>query len=160
MYCLSISLFQYLQVDQACLPHSRGDGFDGSQHGIDELGQLTGRPLSLAAGLDDKPGQGPYVRVKRRLVRHAEFCSSWWAADPAEDREQVSDLITSQVLFIPRAMKASQAIYLCVQSSGRGCVCVCVCVEMSRGVSGVSCRDLASCTRQALLFTESKGHNM
>lgn len=114
---------QYLQVDQARLPHSRGNGFDGSQHGIDELGQLTSRPLSLAAGLDDEPGQGPYVRVKRRLVRHVAFCSSWWAADRVEDREQVSDLITSQVLFIPRAMKTSQAIYLCVQPSGRGRVC-------------------------------------
>lgn len=64
---------QYLQVGQACLAHSRGNGFDCSQHGVNELGQLTSRPLSLAAGLDDEPGQGPYVRVKRRLVRHAWF---------------------------------------------------------------------------------------
>lgn len=105
------SVPQYLQVSQACLAHSRGNGFDGSQHGVDELGQLAGRPLSLAARLDDEPGQGPYVRVKLRLVRHAwfwSFCPSWWA----HGRQQVSDLITSQLLFIPRAMKASQGIYL------------------------------------------------
>lgn len=55
------------------------------------------------------------------------------------DTQQVSDLITSQVLFIPRAMKGSQEIYLWVQPSGRVSGCVGVCV--AEGVSGISCWD-------------------
>lgn len=116
---------QYLQVGQACLAHSTGNGFDGGQYSVDELGQLPGRPLSLAAGLDDEPGQGPYVRVKSRLVRHAGFCSfcpSWWAADRAKDGQRVRDPITSYVLFIPRAMTARQG-ELFVSISLRVCVC-------------------------------------
>lgn len=63
-------------MSQAGFAHGRGDGLDGGQHGVDELGQLTGRPLSLAARLHDEPGQGPYVRVKGRLVRHVwSVCS-------------------------------------------------------------------------------------
>lgn len=95
---------QDLQVGQACLAHSGGNGFDGSQHGVDELGQLTGRPLSLAARLHDEPGQGPHVRVKCRMVRHVwfwSFCPSCWAADWTADEEQMRDLTTSQVLFVP-----------------------------------------------------------
>lgn len=51
-------------MGQACLPNSRGNGLDGRQHGVDELGQLTGGSLGLTARLDDKPGQGPYICVK------------------------------------------------------------------------------------------------
>lgn len=57
-------------MSQARLPHRRRDGFDGRQHGIDQLGELTGRPLGLSARLHDEPGQGPYVHVKHRLIRH------------------------------------------------------------------------------------------
>lgn len=64
---------RYLQVSQAGLAHGRGDGLDGGQHGVDELGHLTGRPLGLAARLHDEARQGPYVCVERRLVRH--ICS-------------------------------------------------------------------------------------
>lgn len=68
MNCFKGPVCQYLQVSQTGLAHGGGDGLDGGQHGIDELGQLTGCPLGLAARLDDEPGQGPYVRVKGRLV--------------------------------------------------------------------------------------------
>lgn len=130
-------------MGQACLAHSGGDGFDGSEHGVDELGQLAGRPLSLASGLNDKPGQGPYVRVKRRLIRHAGFLLLFpprvAAAEQisvfagAEDQQQVSVLAASQVLFIPRAMKPggdlfvsaaewkSECVYVCIWRWARGC---------------------------------------
>lgn len=32
------NLKKHLQVSQACLAHSRGNGLDGSQHGVNELG--------------------------------------------------------------------------------------------------------------------------
>lgn len=67
---------KHLQVSQTCLAHSRGNGLDGSQHGVDELGELTGRTLGLPTRLHDEAGQGPHVCVKGTLVHHVWFCWS------------------------------------------------------------------------------------
>lgn len=37
---------KHLQVSQASLANSRGNGLDGSQHGVNELGQLAGHTRS------------------------------------------------------------------------------------------------------------------
>lgn len=61
---------QDLQVSQARFPHRTRDGFDGRQHGVDQLGELSSRTLNLSSRLHDEPGQGPHVRIKHRLIRH------------------------------------------------------------------------------------------
>lgn len=150
---------EYLQVGQARLAHRGRNGFDGCQHGVDELRQLAGGPLGMAARLDDEPGQGPYVRVKGRLLRHAQswsLCPCWWALDWAGDGEQVSELITSRVFYVPRAVSASQGIYLCVQQRGRR-VCVCVCV-FGDGWDSVRCQPQTKTQfnpTQVLLFNQN-----
>lgn len=103
--------WKHLQVSQACLAHSRGNGLDGCQHGVDQLGEFTGRTLGLAARFHDEPGQGPYVRVEGRLVRHTG--AGCWT------ESGMRELCPSRALFIPTNMRASQGIYLWVQQCGR-----------------------------------------
>lgn len=57
------------QVGQAGLAHSRGDGFDGRQHGVQQLCELP-RPFGLTPFLHNVAGQGEHVRFEGASVRH------------------------------------------------------------------------------------------
>lgn len=57
------------QVGQAGLAHSGGDGFDGRQHGVQQLGQLP-CPFGLAPLFHHVAGQGEHVRFKGASVCH------------------------------------------------------------------------------------------
>lgn len=67
--CLRLHALRDSQVSQARLAHSRGDGFDGSQHGVEQLCELPS-PFGLPPFFHNVAGQGEHVCLKGASVRH------------------------------------------------------------------------------------------
>lgn len=67
------------QVGQAGLAHSRGYGFDGRQHGVQQLCELPS-PFGLSPLFHNVASQGEHVRFKGASVRHrgGELCKSFF----------------------------------------------------------------------------------
>lgn len=60
------------QVGQAGLAHSWGDGFDGCQHGVQQLRELP-CPFGLTPPFHNVAGEGEHVCLKGASVRHRGY---------------------------------------------------------------------------------------